>query len=511
MKSLTPETPIKSISIPNKNTITNVKTHGEEITIRQIFLDNWTEYLQKHKPEIRGVEVREVHKMLSCQDPNNGYLTFECLCCGEVVIRHFNCNSRICTRCGKIYNDKWASDLAERLFGVPHRHVIMTMPVAIRHFFKEDRKLLKVLMDSAIEVIAKALSKRARRKVKPAFVVVLHTYGNALNWNVHLHLLVAEGGFYSNKWMLIKVIPYDVLRHKWKEVVLTLLEKHVPDTEENHSLIEYCRTKYGNGFVVIAKRRVTGGKKEIAKYIGRYVRHPAVADCRITDYDGKSVTFYYDKKDVYGNIIKREYVTMEVEEFIGALISHIPDNQFRMVRYYGGYWRIKKKKFKRIINLETICQKNLKDFVEDSNKWAPICPKCGGKMTLIDYKPKKPPPNYLFERTLLDWCSDLSNVGFVNELPQGHVVHSGCIGNDAMGNTTTKIDGLCERSKIYAVEEIVCGLEKQGDSGLSHIGDIIKEAEKQSIDEKTLNKIMAELKNKGMIYEPRSGQYKTIY
>ena len=132
-------------------------------------------------------------------------------------------------------------------------------------------------------------------------------------------------------------------------------------------------------------------------------------------------------------------------------------------------------------------------------------------MTLIDYKPKKPPPNYLFERTLLDWCSDLSNVGFVNELPQGHVVHSGCIGNDAMGNTTTKIDGLCERSKIYAVEEIVCGLEKQGDSGLSHIGDIIKEAEKQSIDEKTLNKIMAELKNKGMIYEPRSGQYKTIY
>jgi hypothetical protein len=164
--------------------------------------------------------------MLHCQDPDNGYLTFECQCCGEIVVRHFNCNSRICTHCGKIYNNKWASDLAKKLFDVPHRHVIMTMPVSIRHFFKEDRKLLKSLVDSAIEVIAEALSKRARRKVKPAVVVVLHTYGNALNWNVYLHLLVAEGGFYGNKWKPLKVIPYNVLRHKWKEVVLKILKKH---------------------------------------------------------------------------------------------------------------------------------------------------------------------------------------------------------------------------------------------------------------------------------------------
>jgi len=508
MKSLTTETPIKLINIPNIN------TPAEKITINHIFShdNNWENYFNEHKPEIRDVEIREVYKMLHCQDPDNGYLTYECLCCGETKTIHLNCNSRICTRCGKIYSDKWASDLAGRLFDVSHRHVVMTMPVIIRHFFKENRKLLKLLMDQAIKAIAKALSKRARRKVKPAFVVVLHTYGKALNWNVHLHLLVAEGGFYGNKWMRLKVFPYDVLRNKWKETVLAIIKKHVPDTEENHNLIELCMNKYEKGFYVNAdpENRVTG-KKKIAEYIGRYIRHPAIAESRITEYNGKSVTFYYDEKNKKGEVIKRHYVTMTVEKFIESVISHIPDNQFRTVRYYGGYWRIKKSRFKRIIGIETICRKNLSDFTEIPEKWAPTCPKCGSKMLLIDYKPKKPPPDYLFERTLLDWYGNLSNVGFVNELPQGHIVHSGCVGNDIMGNTnTTKIDGLCEIRKIHVVEDIVWGLEKQGDGGLARIGDIIKEAGKQSIDEKTLNKIMAELKNKGMIYEPRPGQYRTV-
>ena len=313
--------------------------------------------------------------------------------------------------------------------------------------------------------------------------------------------------------MPLKVFPYDVLRDTWKEMILTILEKHVPDTEENHNLIELCKNKYEKGFYVNAhpKNRVTG-KKKIAEYIGRYIRHPAIAESRITNYDGKSVTFYYDEKDENRKVVERHYVTMTVEKFIGAIISHIPDDQFRTVRYYGGYWRIKQGKFKRIIGIETICQKNLKDFTEISDKLVPICSKCGCKMTLIDYKPKKPPPDYLFERTLLDWCGNLSSVEFVNELPRGQVVYKGGGGKDVAGNTsTTKTDYLSERSKIYAVEDILSELEKQSDSKLSYIGDILKEAEKQSIDKKTLNEIMTDMKNRGRIYEPRIGHYKTTY
>ena len=167
------ETPPDIISVPN------IKTFEERITINHIFSDNdnWGDYMRKHKAELRGVEIREVYKMLHCQDPDNGYITFECPQCYETKTIHFNCNSRICTHCGKKYTDKWAWDLAKRLFDVPHRHVVMTMPDVLWHIFKENRNLLKVLMDSAINVIAEALSKKARKPIKPAFVVVLHTYG----------------------------------------------------------------------------------------------------------------------------------------------------------------------------------------------------------------------------------------------------------------------------------------------------------------------------------------------
>ena len=54
---------------------------------------------------------------------------------------------------------------------------------------------------------------------------------------------------------------------------------------------------------------------------------------------------------------------MEVEEFITALIQHIPDRNVKMIRYYGAYiHRIK------------------------LNKWAPGCPFCSVKMKFVWYE-----------------------------------------------------------------------------------------------------------------------------
>jgi len=59
-------------------------------------------------------------------------------------------------------------------------------------------------------------------------------------------------------------------------------------------------------------------------------------------YDGKEIKFYYDDEEDG----KRHYVTMSVDEFITALLIHIPDKQFKTIRYYGVYHRRKKRFFK---------------------------------------------------------------------------------------------------------------------------------------------------------------------
>jgi hypothetical protein len=57
----------------------------------------------------------------------------------------------------------------------------------------------------------------------------------------------------------------------------------------------------------------------MVKYIGRYIRHPVIAECGIESYDGKRATFWYLDDDEV-----KQYVTMGVEEFISAIVGHIP-------------------------------------------------------------------------------------------------------------------------------------------------------------------------------------------
>lgn len=98
--------------------------------------------------------------------------------------------------------------------------------------------------------------------------------------------------------------------------------------------LKLTSSKYYYGYYVwygkIAKPKL------IAKYIGRYVRHPAIANGRIIKYNKRSVTFFY--KDARGSNIM---VRKSVRDFITGLVQHIPPKQFKTIRYYGAYARIK--------------------------------------------------------------------------------------------------------------------------------------------------------------------------
>ncbi|HDN65232.1 MAG TPA: hypothetical protein ENF23_02875 [Methanosarcinales archaeon] len=73
-------------------------------------------------------------------------------------------------------------------------------------------------------------------------------------------------------------------------------------------------------------------KKRIAKYVARYIRHPTVANTTIR-------TDTMEKRSHSGMGV------MMAREFIKALIQHIPDRNFKMIRYYDEYSRIIKGKY----------------------------------------------------------------------------------------------------------------------------------------------------------------------
>ena len=75
--------------------------------------------------------------------------------------------------------------------------------------------------------------------------------------------------------------------------MLDIIKTNFKD-RETQKIINRLYKKYNNGFYVNAQRDLTK-IKEAAKYIGRYLSRPAIAEYRISGYDGKSVTFWYEK------------------------------------------------------------------------------------------------------------------------------------------------------------------------------------------------------------------------
>ena len=72
-----------------------------------------------------------------------------------------------------------------------------------------------------------------------------------------------------------------------------------------------------------------------ARYIGRYMARPALAEHKIKAYDGVLVTFWYVDHKTGRRVTEK----INVREFIKRLVDHIALKGFKMARSYGLYSR----------------------------------------------------------------------------------------------------------------------------------------------------------------------------
>ena len=154
---------------------------------------------------------------------------------------------------------------------------------------------LLVLMDAAIAAIDDTISRKHRNgRLTAGAVVVLHPFSRSMGGGPHLHILVTEGGFDKRgNFIHQKFISYRAMRKTWQYQVLTRFKEALPKEVVYSVFIDRLFKKYPEGFYVYLPKeaRITN-KKRIAKYVARYIRHPAVANTRLYRYDGETVTFW---------------------------------------------------------------------------------------------------------------------------------------------------------------------------------------------------------------------------
>lgn len=320
-----------------------------------------------------------MESMLSCKDEKRGCFVAYCKKCNQFRIISFGCNSRLCTSCGKRHTDRWAEMLANKVKkGIMHRHLVFSLPVELREPIKKNRSLQKIISDAAFKAIQKTFSSMKKKKIIPGVIGVVHPFGKDLKFNPHVHCIVTEGGF-DDKGIFVQLgqyVPYNLIHKIWQNEVLTSLKKYLPK-----EFIDFLFRKYPKGFAAYVKPERIFSSKGLARYVGRYVRHPAIANSRIIGYNGEAVKFFYADHEK-----KMHRIIMVVDEFISAIIQHIPEKNFRMIRYYGMYSRRKIRK----VNQSIIMQKILINF---DKKREFHCPTCNEIMEIVWYCEKPPPKN----------------------------------------------------------------------------------------------------------------------
>jgi hypothetical protein len=321
----------------------------DKITIKQIFQDNfqvfWKKNQKKFPEKMREHTYIEVMKMIGCGDISSGFVAYICMTCLEIFKIGFTCKSRFCSKCGKKYVSQWVEKQVDKILDVPHRHCVFTMPEEYRGYFYWNKECLKDLQDMSYEVIREYVNgvnssnreeynKKKRRKKgeelwQSGMIGVVHMFGRDLGFNPHVHALIPEIKIKGKEVKEMAYLDYKYLRKVWQYKLINYMVSKRPEKKG-----EYLRMfkKYPNGFYIHAKSRMRSAKGA-ARYIGRYLARPAIAEYRITGYDGEKVTFWYESHETKEKVVE----TLTVEAFIGKLLMHIPPKYFKMVRTYGVY------------------------------------------------------------------------------------------------------------------------------------------------------------------------------
>ena len=356
--------------------------------IKNILEEHWDGFLEKYKNKIRLNVKKEIEKVLRCKDTRYGFIQLKCDNCNTTKKIGFTCKSRFCTSCGKIYTDNWINNMLGNLINVKHRHIVFTIPKELREFFGIDRQRLKILPKCAAKAVTSWMhSLNKKEEFTPGIVTVIHTFGRDLKWNPHVHMMVTEGGKGNiTEWKHIRHISYESLRKRWQKILLDEITYMVGNTKEIRLLKNKLYKEKDKGFYVHAKTEIKSARTA-AKYVGRYVGRHAIAESRILKYDGENVTYKYTRHEDNKTIVE----VVHVYEFIKKIIVHIPEKNFKMIRYFGIYSRRSKGKVnfikmmdKRILSIRRSIENWENRILAISGVNPCKCPNCGNNMRFND-------------------------------------------------------------------------------------------------------------------------------
>lgn len=317
-----------------------MENERQKIEIADIFRQFETDYYQQH--DLIGEKKKAFNAIINCRSQNMGGHTLKCDTCGYVQHAYNSCRNRNCPKCQYLKQVVWVDKLKARLLPVKYFHIVFTVPSAMHKLFYANQGICyDLLMRSASQAILKAGENPGFLGAKTGCVAILHTWGQALTYHPHVHLLVPAGGFDSDlvEWVSSEknfFAPVKALSSLFRGIFAENIYKHAEGliSLANGEItdISYLRTIiYKTSWNVFAKPALNNAEKVI-EYLGRYTHRVAISNARIVDIVNDEVHFKW--KD-YRQNGKTKIMKIKAVEFINRFMMHVLPCGFYKIRYYG--------------------------------------------------------------------------------------------------------------------------------------------------------------------------------
>ena len=290
-----------------------------------------------HGLRLTAVQARAVRDIVACRTERLGGHLEVCKDCGFSRGSYNSCRNRHCPKCQILKQELWAEAQEALLLPTVYFQIVFTIPSELHPFF---RRAPGVCLNLLFEAVSETLTQISRTNLKASigFTAVLHTWNQQLGFHPHLHCVVPAGGlsFDESRWVSTSrrfFLPVKKLRKKFRGKLLFKIEhalragEILGDLTNDLSLLRRTPKTWN----VFAKAPLAGAGR-VVRYLSRYVHRIAIANSRITHYDGQSVTFRYkDRAD--GNKTKERVVSGS--DFAKLFLQHVLPPRFVRIRHYG--------------------------------------------------------------------------------------------------------------------------------------------------------------------------------
>ena len=377
------------------------------LEVADIFRDHGPAWREANRGHISLEQMKVMSAIERCRTAALGGHVARCENegCAHTVISYNSCRDRHCPKCQAAASREWLAEREAELLPVGYFHVVFSLPSQIADIaYHNKRVIYGLLLQVSAETMLRIAADPKRLGARIGITSVLHTWGSTMTHHPHVHMIVPGGGLSQDgkRWVAARpkyLLPVKVLSRLFRRRMLEELAKAHAATElrffngyaalsERPAFTAFLKPLRRLKWVVYAKEPFAG-PEPVLRYMARYTHRVAISNRRLVSADGDGVAFRW-KDYRFDGPDRWKTMTLNPHEFIRRFLIHVLPKGFHRIRHYGFFANGNRAdniaRARELLNVPPPVNEaaDEKSAADDSRVLPCPCPRCGGRMIIIE-------------------------------------------------------------------------------------------------------------------------------